>query len=47
MTTFVSEKMNIEDLQDILAMISFELIVNENKSNKGIIENNDAQKKNK
>ena len=41
----VSEKMNIEDLQDILAMISFELIVNENKSNKGIIENNDAQKK--
>ena len=41
----VIKKMNIEDLQDILAMISFELMVEINKSNKRITESNKAQEK--
>ncbi len=41
----VSKKMNIEDLQDILSMISFELMIEIDKSNKGITESNKAQEK--
>ena len=41
----VGKKMNIQDLQDILAMISFELIIDANKSNYKIHENHKAQEK--
>ncbi len=41
----VGKKMNIQDLQDILAMISFELTINANKSNYKIHENYKAQEK--
>ena len=41
----VGKKMNIQDLQDILAMISFELTIDANKSNYKIHENHKAQEK--
>ena len=41
----VGKKMNIQDLQDILAMISFELTIDANKSNYKIHENHQAQEK--
>ena len=41
----VGKKMNIQDLQDILAMISFELTIDANKSNYKIHENYEAQEK--
>ena len=41
----VGKKMNIQDLQDILAMVSFELTMDANKSNYKIHENHEAQKK--
>ena len=41
----VGKKMNIQDLQDILAMISFELTMAANKSNYKIHENHKAQEK--
>ena len=41
----VGKKMNIQDLQDILAMISFELTMDANKSNYKIHENHKAQEK--
>ena len=41
----VGKKMNIQDLQDILAMISFELTIDANKSNHKIHENHEAQEK--
>jgi cell division protein ZapA len=41
----VGKKMNIQDLQDILAMISFELTIDANKSNYKIHENHEAQEK--
>ena len=41
----VGKKMNIQDLQDILAMISFELTIDANKSNYKIHENQQAQEK--
>ena len=37
--------MNIQDLQDILAMISFELTIDANKSNYKIHKNHEAQEK--
>jgi cell division protein ZapA len=41
----VGKKMNIQDLQDILAMISFELTIDANKSKYKIHENHKAQEK--
>jgi len=41
----VGKKMNIQDLQDILAMISFELTIDANKSYYKIHENHEAQEK--
>jgi cell division protein ZapA len=41
----VGKKMNIQDLQDILAMISFELTIDANKSTYKIHENHEAQEK--
>lgn len=41
----VGKKMNIQDLQDILAMISFELTIDANKLNYKIHENHEAQEK--
>ena len=41
----VGKKMNIQDLQDILAMIFFELTIDANKSNYKIHENHKAQEK--
>ena len=41
----VGKKMNIQDLQDILAMISFELTIDTNISNYKIHENHKAQEK--
>jgi cell division protein ZapA len=41
----IGKKMNIQDLQDILAMISFELTIDANKSNYKIHENHKAQEK--
>ena len=41
----VGKKMNIQDLQDILAIISFELTIDANKSNYKIHENHKAQEK--
>lgn len=41
----VGKEMNIQDLQDILAMISFELTIDANKSNYKIHENHEAQEK--
>jgi cell division protein ZapA len=41
----VGKKMNIQDLQDILAMISFELTIDANKSNYKVHENHKAQEK--
>ena len=41
----VGKKMNIQDLQDILAMISFELTIDANKSNYKIHANHEAQEK--
>ena len=41
----VGKKMNIQDLQDILAMVSFELTIDANKSNYKIHENHQAQEK--
>ena len=41
----VGKKMNIQDLQDILAMISFELTIDANKSKYKIHENHKDQEK--